>query len=216
MKSSAKAKSFHVVARGNFPAARDFAEPNTYTSGWQPDTEIISTIITSIIKESTKSSNNYQNHQRNHQPKTVNHQRTTCRSSRQRVVNPPPTGGQPSDPTSDPTNDPPNGPPSESSPRSRAIRAIRRASRHRRACIERTAAIQASRWAAAELVSNEPPRYEQAIGPPPGLRRTDRRDTRNPPAAAGPAPRIDDTPKRRVRRQLIGKETEGYVRSSRV
>ena len=31
MKSSAKAKSFHVAVRGNFPAARDFAEPDTYT-----------------------------------------------------------------------------------------------------------------------------------------------------------------------------------------
>ena len=188
----------------------------------------------SSSEESTKSSNNYRNHQRNHQPKTVDHQRTTYRSSRQQVVDTPPTSGQPSDPTSDPTNDPPKDPPSESSPRNRAIRAIRRASRHRRTCIERTAAIQASRLgcrracvertaaiqascrAGDGLVSNEPPRYEQAVGPPPGLRRTDRRDTRSPPAAAGPAPRIDDTPKRRVRRQLIGKETEGYVRSSRV
>jgi len=173
MKSSAKAKSFHVAAQGNFPAARDFAEPDTYTSGWQPDTEIISTIITSIIKrssessskrssessseESTESSNNYRNHQQNHQPKTVDHQRTTYRSSRQRVVDPLPTGGQPSDPTSHPTNNPPNDPPSESSPRNRAIRAISRVSRHRRACIKRTAAIQASRWAAAGLVANEPP-----------------------------------------------------------
>jgi len=43
-----------------------------------------------------------------------------------------------------------------------------------------------------------------------------RRDTRNPAAAATPAPRIDDTPKRQAGRQLIGKETEGYVRSSKV
>jgi len=32
MKSSTKAKSFHVAARGNFPAARDLAELNTYTT----------------------------------------------------------------------------------------------------------------------------------------------------------------------------------------
>jgi len=31
MKSSAKAKSFHVAVRGNFPPARDFAKPDTYT-----------------------------------------------------------------------------------------------------------------------------------------------------------------------------------------
>jgi len=40
MKFSAKAKSFHIAVRGNFPAARDFAEPDTYddlpTSGGQP------------------------------------------------------------------------------------------------------------------------------------------------------------------------------------
>jgi len=43
-----------------------------------------------------------------------------------------------------------------------------------------------------------------------------RRDTHNPPAAAGPAPRIDDTAKWQAGPQLIGKETEGYLRSSRV
>jgi len=32
MKSSAKVKSFHVTARGNFPTARDLAELNTYTT----------------------------------------------------------------------------------------------------------------------------------------------------------------------------------------
>jgi len=32
MKSSAKATSFHVAARGNFPTARDLAELNTYTT----------------------------------------------------------------------------------------------------------------------------------------------------------------------------------------
>ena len=32
MKSSAKAKSFHVVARRNFTAACDLGEPNTYTT----------------------------------------------------------------------------------------------------------------------------------------------------------------------------------------
>jgi len=224
MKSSAKAKSFHVAVRGSSP--QHMTSPSrilkrvvgnlTPKSSAQSSLQSSKRSSESSSEESTESSNDYRNHQQNHQPKTVDHQRTTYRSSRQRVVDPPPTSGQPSDPTSDPSNDPPNDPPSESSPRNRAIRAIRRASRHRRACIERTAAIQASRRAAAGLVSNEPPRYEQAVGPPPGLRRTDRRDSCNPPAAAGPAPRIDDTPKRRVRRQLIGKETEGYVRSSRV
>jgi len=40
------------------------------------------------------------------------------------------------------------------------------------------------------------------------LRAIRRRDTRNPPAAAGPAPRIDDTPKRQAGRRFIGKEME--------
>ena len=31
MKSRAKGKSFHVAVWGNFPAARDFAELDTYT-----------------------------------------------------------------------------------------------------------------------------------------------------------------------------------------
>jgi len=51
------------------------------------------------------------------------------------------------------------------------------------ACIERTAAgILASHQADAGLVSNEPPPgYSQAIRPPSGLRRTNRRrDTRKP------------------------------------
>jgi len=32
MKFNVKAKSFHVAVRGNFPAARVFAEPDTYTT----------------------------------------------------------------------------------------------------------------------------------------------------------------------------------------
>jgi len=32
MKFNVKAKSFHVMVRGNFPAARVFAEPDTYTT----------------------------------------------------------------------------------------------------------------------------------------------------------------------------------------
>jgi len=32
MKSNAKVKSFHVVVRGNFPEARDFDEPDNYTT----------------------------------------------------------------------------------------------------------------------------------------------------------------------------------------
>jgi len=202
---------------------------------------IISTIITSVVKRSTHyqpvtqtSSQRPSPYERSVERVAATEPQTNRRDTRKqsgrpracvertaailasRRAAPGLASNEPSDPTSDPMNDPPNDPPSESSPRNRPIRAIRRASRHRRACIERTAAIQASSRATPGLVSNEPPRYEQAVGPPPGLRRTDRRDTRNPPAAAGPAPRIDDTPKRRVRRQLIGKEMEGYVRSSRV
>jgi len=50
MKSIAKTKSFHVTVRGNFLAACDFPEPDTYrtnppTSGWQRF-DIISGIIT--------------------------------------------------------------------------------------------------------------------------------------------------------------------------
>jgi len=32
MKFNVKAKSFHVTVRGNFPAARGFPEPHTYTT----------------------------------------------------------------------------------------------------------------------------------------------------------------------------------------
>jgi len=32
MKSNAKVKSFHVVVQGNFTPARDFDEPDTYTT----------------------------------------------------------------------------------------------------------------------------------------------------------------------------------------
>ena len=32
MKFNAKAKSFHIAVWGNFPAARDFAEPDTNTT----------------------------------------------------------------------------------------------------------------------------------------------------------------------------------------
>jgi len=32
MKFNAKAKSFHVTVRGNFPAAHDFAEPDPYAT----------------------------------------------------------------------------------------------------------------------------------------------------------------------------------------
>jgi len=35
MKSNAKAKSFHVAVRGNFPVAHDFTEPDTYTTTHQ-------------------------------------------------------------------------------------------------------------------------------------------------------------------------------------
>ena len=63
MKFNNKAKSFHVAVRGNFPAARDFAEPDTYTttrrravgneSSSKSSSEISSRIITSIVKRST-------------------------------------------------------------------------------------------------------------------------------------------------------------------
>jgi len=50
MKSSAKAMSFHVAVWGNFPAACDFAEPDTYTTTRRRavgnDIDIISGIIT--------------------------------------------------------------------------------------------------------------------------------------------------------------------------
>jgi len=50
MKSSAKAKSFHVSVQGNFPTARDFAELDTYTTTCRQavsnDIDIISRIIT--------------------------------------------------------------------------------------------------------------------------------------------------------------------------
>ena len=32
MKFNTKAKSFHVMVQGNFPAAGDFAKPDTYTT----------------------------------------------------------------------------------------------------------------------------------------------------------------------------------------
>ena len=114
LKSNAKA---NVAVRGNFPAARDFAEPDTYTT----------TCRRAVGNRSSSE--------------------VSSESSPRHRVNDHP-------PTSDPS--------SKLSPRSRK-RSNKQAIR-------------------------KPPRYEQAAGRPPGLRRTDRRDTRNPPAAAGPAP----------------------------
>ena len=132
-----------------------------------------------------------QNHRKNHGNPQQNHRLNRL------TINGQSTGHQDNESTTIPTSDPS----SESSPwyRERSVervvatepQTIRRASRRHRAANE------------------PPPRYSQAIRPPPGLHRTNRR-------SAGPAPRIDDTPQRRVRRPWIGKETEGYVRSSRV
>jgi len=57
MKSSAKAKSFHVAVGGNFRAARDLAEPNTYDSSPQAKEE-----------------------KRDQSESSINHQRTTYQS----------------------------------------------------------------------------------------------------------------------------------------
>ena len=67
MKSSAKANSFHVAARGNFPSAHDLAEPNTYTT-----------------PRSGRRRKNIIN--QNHQSESsINDQRTIYRSPRHRI-----------------------------------------------------------------------------------------------------------------------------------
>jgi len=97
MKSSAKVKSFHVAVRGNIPAARDFAVPDTYTTTRRRavgnDIDIISRIITSIINQK-----DHGNHHRNDQSESP-------------IINRPPTGhpdieSTTSPPTSDPTSAP--------------------------------------------------------------------------------------------------------------
>ena len=146
MQFNAKAKTFHIAVRGNFPAARDFAEP-----------EYLYERLPTSPQQGRK---NHRNHQRttywsprhrvnDHppersvgrvvatEPPTVNRQRTTYRSPRYRV------------------NDQPHG---RSVERVLATepRAIRRASR----C-----------HGTANDPSNEtPPRYPQAVWPLPGLR----------------------------------------------
>ena len=62
MKSSAKAKSFHVAVRGYSPQHVTLPSRNTYTSGWQP--ALNKKGIIGIISGTM-----------NH--RTVNHQRTT-------------------------------------------------------------------------------------------------------------------------------------------
>ena len=178
--------------RGNFPAARGFAEPDTYTTtrrravGNESSSKtiigIISRIITSIAKRLTHYLPVTQTSSQRPSPYERSYERSTG-----------------NDPTSDPTS---------VQPRTilRAIiRAIKRAilrailqtmlrmnrSNTRKASgrpwarVERTAAtILTSLWHDAEPT----PRYAQAIGPPPGLRRTNRCDICSPPAYAGPAP----------------------------
>ena len=79
IKSNAKVKRFHVVVWGNFPAARDFAESDTYTTTRQRAVgNGSSSEIIGIISGT-----------RNH--RTVNHQRATYRSPRHRVNDHPPT-----------------------------------------------------------------------------------------------------------------------------
>jgi len=156
MKSSAKAKSFHVMARGNFPAARDLAEPSTYT--------------TPRRGRRRKNMIN-RNHHRNDQSSTDN--LTVTKTSIQR---PSPYelyveragATQPSDPTSDPSSEP-------------------------------------SSW-------KHGPTVVQAVGQPPGKRRP----PSDPSSEPLPRSRVRAGAQAASRTTVDRKETEGYVRSSRV
>jgi len=145
MKFNAKAKSFHVAVRGNFPAARDSAKPDTYTTtrrravGNRSSSEDSSTSSAESSPESAK-------HHRNHQ-------------SESSIINGPPTGHPDIESTTIPASDPS----SEALPW------------NRERSVERVVATEPQtirRVSRRHGTANEPPqRYSQAIRPPPGLRR---------------------------------------------
>jgi len=91
MMFNAKAKSFHIALRGNFPAAHDFAESDTYTM----------TRRRAVGHQNHR--NDRRNTQQNHRNDHRNHQDIGSMTI--------PT----SDPTSDPTIDPTSNPTSAAS-----------------------------------------------------------------------------------------------------
>jgi len=157
MKFNAKTKSFHVAVRGNFPTARDSAEPDTYTTTRRRAVGNRSSSESSSKQSSLQSSND---------------QRTIHRSPRHRVDDHPPTSDPTSDPTGDPTGDPTNDAANEPQQHSQAVgpppgsrRTNRRNDTHKSLVRRRAyAAIRASHRAAPGLASNEPPRYLQSSG----------------------------------------------------
>jgi len=164
LKFNAKAKSFHVAVRGNFPAARGFAKPDTYTTTRRRavgNESSSKTIIGVIIKNGQSEESSMGRIIRRFIGRfigiiigiisgNINPNRQT--------INALSTGHRDIESTTTPL---------------RAIdraflRAIRQASRHHGAANDPNGTPHA-----------EPtPRYTQAVGPPPGLRRTNRRDTR--------------------------------------
>jgi len=73
MTFNAKAKSFHVAVLGNFPAARDFAEPDTYMTTRRR--AVGNRFSSEELSESSAESS----------PQSSNDQRTIYRSPRHRV-----------------------------------------------------------------------------------------------------------------------------------
>jgi len=69
MKSSAKVKSFHVAVRGNFPAACDFAEPDTCTTTRR---RAVGNESTSSAESSPESAQHHRNNLRNHHLNRLN------------------------------------------------------------------------------------------------------------------------------------------------
>ena len=180
LKFNAKAKSFHVAVRGNFPAARGFAKPDTYTT-----TRRRAVGNESSSKRSSESSSKRSSESssktiigviiKNGQSEESSMGRIIRRfigrfigiiigiisgniNPNRQTINALSTGHRDIESTTTPL---------------RAIdraflRAIRQASRHHGAANDPNGTPHA-----------EPtPRYTQAVGPPPGLRRTNRRDTR--------------------------------------
>jgi len=86
MMFNVKAKSFHIAVRGNFPAAPDFAEPDTYTM----------TLRRALGNQNHR--NDRRNIQQNHRNNHRNHQDIGSMTI--------PTSDLTSDPTGDPTSDP--------------------------------------------------------------------------------------------------------------
>jgi len=173
MKSSAKAKSFHVAAQGNFPAARDLAKPNTYTTPRQgqrrkkrsseSSSKLSSLSSSKPSSESSSKPSSESSSKRSStssaesSPESAKHHRND--QSESSIINRPPTGHPDIESTTIPASDPS----SKASPWNRE-RSVKRV-----VATEPQTICQVSR---RHRTAKEPPlRYSQAIRPPRGLRR---------------------------------------------